>query len=541
MQSSVSRRKLDVLKTKLIDGIFFFGTILGAALFLLSLFPLGESSFNFDFYSDVTALLSLLAVTLVRDKLSLSIKASVILFALFLFVNTDILQYGISSTDKTLMVLIPFTSILAFEARTTLLLFCAAVINYLVLGYLISQQIFIPTVHSSPLDHNFLIWLESIGIISIVSFAITLFVYRYNETISRVFIDLEEQNEKLAERELLLSRITNGIPRSWIIVVDKDLVIRFAGGEGFNEREFPAEAALQRNLWELLVDEENQLRKEVCDLYKRTFDGDSRIGEFFIAGEHMLIKTIPLKNSTGQIYSVLGLTENISERVKKDTLIQNNLEEKNILLQEIHHRVKNNLAVVSGLLDLQSYHLSDNAVQHILKKSTNRILSIAKVHEMLYEAKDFSRLPFDKYIRELSDIILASMNSDNQEVTINTDIGIKNLNINHGVPLGIIFNELITNSVKYGFPQQSGNEITITVSPRDTNIEVVYEDNGVGIHDFEAASTKSLGFTLIEALMEQIQAEYAYDTENRFKLTFTFPSILETGPYHLSDTAPVLE
>lgn len=220
---------------------------------------------------------------------------------------------------------------------------------------------------------------------------------------------------------------------------------------------------------------------------------------------------------------------------EQDKTLKQNIHEKNILLQEIHHRVKNNLAVVSGLMELQSISASDDFIKNTLMISKNRIISIAKVHEMLYESKDFSRLPFDKYIRELSDIILSSMNSKNKSVVVNTDIRIKNLSINHGVPLGIIFNELITNSVKYGFAENEENVISITVSPKESDIEVVYEDNGVGIPDFNEASTKSLGFTLIKALMEQIQGEYIYETDGQFRLTFTFPSILESGPYQLSN------
>ena len=137
--------------------------------------------------------------------------------------------------------------------------------------------------------------------------------------------------------------------------------------------------------------------------------------------------------------------------------------------------------------------------------------------------KKFNNIPFDTYIKELSEIILSSMNEENKSIDFKTDISVEQLSINQGVPLGIIFNELITNSVKYGFEKQDGNEITIIVRPRGKNIEVVYSDNGIGIKDFETSSEKSLGFTLIKSLMQQIEAEYDYETESQFKLTFEFP------------------
>ena len=215
-------------------------------------------------------------------------------------------------------------------------------------------------------------------------------------------------------------------------------------------------------------------------------------------------------------------------------LFGENLNEKNVLLQEIHHRVKNNLAVVSGLLQLQSFKISDSRTKFILGKSTNRILSIAKVHEMLYEAKNFNKIPFKKYIEELAQMILSSMNDEGKNINIQININVNYLNINHGVPLGIIFNELITNSVKYGFTEQEGNSIFISVEPDQKDIRVIYMDNGIGIDDFESATSKSLGFTLIESLMHQIEAEFIYDTKDRFKLSFTFPANSESGSFPLS-------
>jgi two-component sensor histidine kinase len=235
-----------------------------------------------------------------------------------------------------------------------------------------------------------------------------------------------------------------------------------------------------------------------------------------------------------RVYTLINNLEHQNdELVRTQEVIKENLNEKNVMLQEIHHRVKNNLAVVSGLLSLQSYHIDDPKLQLILGKNTNRILSIAKVHEMLYDSKKFNNIPFAEYIQQLSEIILSSMNHEGKNITFNTDISVERLSINHGVPLGIIFNELITNSVKYGFQQKDGNEINIVVKPEGTNMVVVYEDNGIGIDDFENATNKSLGFTLIDSLMQQIDATFAYDTNQRFKLSFRFP--MESGEMDLPE------
>ena len=152
-------------------------------------------------------------------------------------------------------------------------------------------------------------------------------------------------------------------------------------------------------------------------------------------------------------------------------------------------------------------------------------MSIAKVHQFLYQSESFDKIPFKMYIDQLAEVILSTMNSDQKQITFNSNISVDYLNINNGVPLGIIVNELITNSIKYGFPDDDGNEISISISETDNRIVFNYRDNGVGIADFESASSKSLGFSLINSLLTQIQATSNYHTEEHFELSFSYPKI----------------
>lgn len=196
-----------------------------------------------------------------------------------------------------------------------------------------------------------------------------------------------------------------------------------------------------------------------------------------------------------------------------------------MLLQEIHHRVKNNLAVVSGLLDLQSNRAPDDFSRTTLKLSTNRILSISKVHELLYQSEDISRIHFKQYVKELADIIIDSFNKTGKEVKLSLDVHIPYLNINHGVPVGIILNELITNSLKHGFSQHQENyQITISALEEMDHYSITYADNGSGITLSESEnSVGGLGKTLIESLLQQIEATYTLNTENKYQLSFRFP------------------
>ncbi|MBO6622775.1 MAG: sensor histidine kinase [Balneola sp.] len=393
------------LKQDLIDKVLLVGASTGVGVFFISLFPLNEFYINADFFFDIFALIVLFGTYFLRDKIDVKIKMNTINIMLVLLLVSDLLENGINTPDFILMVLIPFFSILIYNLKITLLFygFCSAL--FLCIGHLFHLGI-ISSPDFNVAEASIFRWYETLLMISVVTFVITLFVNKFNDRVYNLIQNLENQNTQL---------------------------------------------------------------------------------------------------------------------LTSQSLIEENLNEKNVLLQEIHHRVKNNLAVVSGLLSLQSYHIKNDQLKMVLNKSMNRILSIAKVHEMLYESKKFNNIPFDTYIKELSEIILSSMNEENKSIDFKTDISVEQLSINQGVPLGIIFNELITNSVKYGFEKQDGNEITIIVRPRGKNIEVVYSDNGIGIKDFETSSEKSLGFTLIKSLMQQIEAEYDYETESQFKLTFEFP------------------
>ncbi|WP_421773139.1 sensor histidine kinase [Gracilimonas sp.] len=216
--------------------------------------------------------------------------------------------------------------------------------------------------------------------------------------------------------------------------------------------------------------------------------------------------------------------ENYRVLEQQDLELKQNIEEKNVLLQEIHHRVKNNLAVVSGLLDLQSGLATDEFSRSALKLSTNRILSISKVHELIYQSEDVSRIHLKKYIRELADIIIESFNKAGRDIDVKLDINIHYLNVNHGVPIGIILNELITNSLKHGFNKlQDSYLIQISAFEEEEHYKIVYQDNGSGVTDQKPDKLTGLGATLVDSLLTQIEAESKLITTGMYQLSFRFP------------------
>ena len=533
MKETSFLNQTDSLKNELIDKILLTGTSIGFAVFLVSLFPFDSSVINLDLMFDIGGVGALFITYFFRKRISAAGKTNMIIAMIYVLVVSDLLENGLFTPDTTLIVIVPFLSILIYNFRITISIYSFCVITIVFIGSLFNSGI-ITSPGFDPEGISILRWIEQVLVLSVVTFVITLFLNKYNITVNTLISDLKNQNEALAEREHLLAKVLNNFPRSFLSVIDRNLKIVSIGGEEFLNGEFKEEDFIGKPVQELFRESYGKEAFKIIEAYEATFNNNPQEFEVKLSNKYFQFKTMPLFTSDGIIHSIVSVTENITERIESQKMIEENLNEKNVLLQEIHHRVKNNLAVVSGLLQLQSFKISDSRTKFILGKSTNRILSIAKVHEMLYEAKNFNKIPFKKYIEELAQMILSSMNDEGKNINIQININVNYLNINHGVPLGIIFNELITNSVKYGFTEQEGNSIFISVEPDQKDIRVIYMDNGIGIDDFESATSKSLGFTLIESLMHQIEAEFIYDTKDRFKLSFTFPANSESGSFPLS-------
>lgn len=512
------------LKTRLIDLIILVGTILGIGTFISSKFPLENFVINPDFFFDIFVITMLITISLLRAKISLEVKTNIVIGLLFLTMMSDLTENGLFTPDPVLIVVIPFLTILVYDLRTTIIVYIISAVSFLSMGFLIVNGYLEPVIQNS-YSNSIFRWIEHLLMYSVVAFVITIFLDRFQNTIYELIDNLKNQNEYLVERETTLSTIIENFPRSYVALIDKNHKIISTGGKEFKNAGIDQTEVLGLPIEETLARfGTTKDLNELTDIFKQTFKGDEHEFEVKFGDTFLQVKTEPLVNTKGEIYSILIVFENITDRVEAQQQIKDNLEEKSVMLQEIHHRVKNNLAVVSGLLELQSFRVEDPKSKMILSKSTNRIMSIAKVHEMLYQSDKFNSLPFKRYITELSSIIISSMNDEGKSIDIDINISVQNLNINHGVPLGIIFNELITNSVKHGFQKLEGNRIKIEISSSENNVEVMYADNGIGIDNFEAAKGESLGFSLIHTMLKQIEAQFEFDTQNQFKLSFSFPA-----------------
>jgi PAS domain S-box-containing protein len=192
------------------------------------------------------------------------------------------------------------------------------------------------------------------------------------------------------------------------------------------------------------------------------------------------------------------------EQMNADKKIKASLREKEVLLQEVHHRVKNNMQIISSLLNLQSKNVKEERILETFKSTQNRVRSMALIHEKIYRSKDFARIDFAEYVQSLTSHLYHSFGISDEAIKLKTNIKNVLLDINTAIPCGLIINELISNSFKHAFPDGKKGEIHISMHPLNENkIELTISDNGVGVpEDVDYRNTESLGLHLVTILAE---------------------------------------
>jgi two-component sensor histidine kinase len=209
--------------------------------------------------------------------------------------------------------------------------------------------------------------------------------------------------------------------------------------------------------------------------------------------------------------------------------IAQQIKERETLLKEIHHRVKNNLQTVSSLLSLQSRSITDPKMKSLFKSSQNRVISMAMVHEMLYMRNDLSKIEYHSYVQELSEYLIRSLKGSENRVKLNIDIKNIKLGIDTAIPLGLLINEAITNALKYGIKGDQDGEISIAIKKEKGGQYILnISDNGVGYpENIDFKSTKTLGLKLIHNLARQLEGSINRDATK--KGTFYIVKFKEVG------------
>ncbi len=238
---------------------------------------------------------------------------------------------------------------------------------------------------------------------------------------------------------------------------------------------------------------------------------------------------IPLTDTEGIPYGILGVYDDITEHKLAEEQIRRALKEKEVLLQELYHRTKNNMQVIRSMLALQAASTMDETVQTIFRETENRIHAMALVHQRLYQSQDLSHIPLDDYIQELAENLLQSYGLSPARIQLRFELEPVEALIDIAIPCGLIANELISNAFKYAFPNNRSGELLFRLfRPEKGFLEFHVEDNGIGLApEFDFHGQRTLGLRSIFAIAEhQLQGEVQFSSENGLECRIRFPDDL---------------
>lgn len=345
-----------------------------------------------------------------------------------------------------------------------------------------------------------------------------------------VFTDITER--KKAEIELrhttsLLNSLVEALPD---IVYFKDLERRYLltnraqlqftglGREATIGR--MAEEILPPDLFELSRKSDEQVMRTKEPVFVEECVADKQ-------GEKMLLETrkFPILDDQGEIIAIGGISRDITERRRSEEQIKTSLREKEVLLREIHHRVKNNLAVIRSLLSIQSHHVKNVELSRILEETQHRIRSMALGHELLYQSENLSSINISQYLGNLLSQLVASFSIIGKRIEINKEIQDVEVGIDTAVPLGFILTELISNCYQHAFPESKHGEISVFLRfLGDENLELVVRDDGMGLPDHvDFEESNSLGYHLMKIFVRQLNGKVEIKRLKGTEVRISFP------------------
>jgi len=342
-----------------------------------------------------------------------------------------------------------------------------------------------------------------------------------------------EQSEEMFRKSFLLSSDAMSISR-----VEDGVLLEvndgFTQATGYQRDEALGKTTVELGMWvdesrrSVLLEEFGKKgRVENFDYEMRTRSGE--------------IRTVLLSTNTiilGGAARRFTITRDITELkkaeealLKSEEQLRTSLKEKEILLKEIHHRVKNNLQVVSGLLDLQACNLRELSDRLKYKESQNRIVTMALIHEKLYQSRDLSQVDFADYIRNLCDNLMLSYGIDRNRVKLEVKSETAELAVDTAIPCGLIINELVTNSLKHAFPDGRAGTILLTFKKsRNGTYLLTVDDDGVGIPgDLDVSRTGTLGTQLVTMLVDQLGGTIRFSRQKGTGVTIRFGEYQEAG------------
>ncbi|HWQ19813.1 MAG TPA: PAS domain S-box protein, partial [Methanotrichaceae archaeon] len=298
-------------------------------------------------------------------------------------------------------------------------------------------------------------------------------------------------------------------------------------GKGNYEYSLPFYGQRRPILIDLVLRPQAEVEKEYSKI-ERT--DDALIGESYMpnlgGGEvYLLGVASTLCDCQGNIVGAIECMRDITDRKRAEKELTASLQEKEALLKEVHHRVKNNLQIISSLLNIQARYIKDEIVTEVLEECRNRVRSMSMVHESLYQSENLARVNFAEYISNLTSFLFSSFGVDRQQIELKLDLDEVLLGIDKAIPCGLIVNELVSNSLKHAFPEYRKGSIRITLHRLEGDeVLLVVEDDGAGLpKSMDLQKVHTMGLKLVADLVKQIKGKLQINLSNgtEFRILFS--------------------
>jgi len=373
---------------------------------------------------------------------------------------------------------------------------------------------------------------KTIGVLAVQSYTEGL---RYSEEDKNILSFISEQIALVIERKQAEERLRAEMAyleqlfesaQEAIVLNTSDGRILNVNSEFIRMFGYAREEAIGQFLDELVASED--LMEEAVSLTKRIAEGEKVSYEtvrrrkdgtqmnVFLLGSPIIIE--------GKQVGVYSIYRDITEHKQTEDKIKASLKERDVMLKEIHHRVKNNMQIISSLLRLQSRSIKDRETLELFKESQNRIRSIALIHEALYQSKDLTRINFSDYINRLTTHLFAIYRERANSINFNLNVGEVHIDINRAIPCGLVISELVSNSLKHAFPGSRKGQIIVKMNMnKKGRYTLIVRDTGVGLPErLDFRQPETLGLQLVNDLVNQIGGTVELDRESGTTFTIIF-------------------
>ena len=321
----------------------------------------------------------------------------------------------------------------------------------------------------------------------------------------------------------------------WVWEVDQKGVYTYVSPQIRNLLGYAPEEVIGKTPFDLMPNDEAQ---RISEIFKSSATNKEPIKNLENLNRHkdgrlVVLETsgVPFYDSHGDFGGYRGIDRDITERKRVEERLEASLREKETLLRELYHRTKNNMQVISNLIDLQVLAVNDEKTLKLFKETQNRIKTMALVHEKLYQSKDLSNLNLKDYIGDLANALLGSYQLSGDRISLKLDVETISVSIDTATPCGLIINELMSNSLKHAFPGDRRGEVSLVLHQSEKGeIDMRFSDNGIGLpKGFDFKNTRSLGLTLVRNLsVKQLKGTVEVRTEHPTEFHIKFREPLHT-------------